>query len=118
MTTTKIKGITVTLGGTDFVVPPLNFKSLQSLQTRLAGFSGGTDPESIQLVADAALHALKRNYPDMTADALGDILDLGNMQGVMEAVMDVSGLRRKSIETAAGQGDDSPPSSGTTSTPT
>ncbi len=113
--TTKIKGITVTLGDRDFVVPPLNFRSLQALQARLANFSGGTDPESIQLVADAALAALQRNYPSMTAEELSDLLDLANMQSVMEAVMDVSGLKRKEIEA---QGGTSNPSSGTTSTPT
>jgi hypothetical protein len=119
MTTTKVKGITLTLGNEVFVVPPLNFRSLQALQARLVNFSGGTDPESIQLVADAALESLKRNYPDMTADRVIDLLDLENMQAVMEAVMDVSGLKRKALEAQEGAaGEASHPSSGTTSTPT
>jgi hypothetical protein len=114
--TTKFKGIKLTLGGKDLVVPPLNFRSLQQLQDRLATFSGGVDPESINLVVDATHEALKRNYPDMTRDDVIDGLDLENMLGVMEAVMDVSGMKRKAMEAAEAAPAD--PSTGPSSTPT
>lgn len=111
--TTKFKGIKITLGDKDLVVPPLNFRALQQLQDRLGKFNGGVDPESISLVVDSAYAALQRNYPDIDRDWLIDALDLGNMTDVMEAVMDVSGLKRKSQEVASPD-----PSTGPSSTPT
>lgn len=114
-TNTKFKGIKILLGDRELVVPPLNFRSLQQLQERLAKFSGGVDPESIGLVVDATHEALRRNYPEITRDEVIDGLDLENMLPVMEAVMDVSGLKRKAVE-AEGQPAD--PSTGPSSTPT
>jgi hypothetical protein len=107
---TKFKGITLSLGGQDYVVPPLNFRSLQDLQARLEQFSGGTDVASIGIVIDSLHGALQRNYPDVTRDQCVDMLD------VMQAVMDVSGLKRKDIE--ATQQADANPSTGLSSTPT
>lgn len=114
--TTKFKGIKLNLQGQDFVVPPLNFRSLQEMQARIASFTGGVDPESISLVVDAAHAALSRNYPDLSKDAVIDLLDLENMLSIMEAVMDVSGLKRKAQEAAETASGD--PSTGPTSTPT
>lgn len=113
--TTKFKGIPTTLGDKTFVVPPLSFRALQELQDRLASFNGGVDPESVALVVDATFMSLKRNYPDITREELLDVLDVGNMQEVMEAVMDVSGLHRKAHEAAEASGN---PSTGPSSTPT
>lgn len=116
--TTKIKGIHINLGGRDLVVPPLNFKALQDLQERLASFTGDTSPESIQLVLDAAHAALSRNYNDVTKEFLAEYLDLENMADVMRAVMDVSGLQRKSIESSSTAEGAQNPSTGPSSTPT
>jgi hypothetical protein len=113
--TTKFKGIKVTLGERDLVVPPLNFRALQQFQERLVGFSGGVDPQSVALVLDVVEASLQRNYTDITREWLEEVLDVGNMQEVMEACMDVSGLKRKAQEQEASSGD---PSTGPSSTPT
>jgi len=96
----KVKGVQVEFAdGTVLTVPPLNLAAVELLQERLVKFTGGMDKESIALVVDAALMALRRNYPDMTRLRLAEeLIDLGNMQDVMEAVMDVSGLKRKEQE--------------------
>lgn len=101
----KVKGVQVTFAdGTLLTVPPLNLAALESLQDRLSKFAGGMDKESIALVVDAALAALHRNYPEITRERLvNDLLDVGNFQEVMEAVMDVSGLKRKEQEKALGE---------------
>lgn len=99
--TTKFKGIKVTIGEmVDLVVPPLNFDSLEELQDDMASFSGGVDKQSRATVLKVAHHALRRNYPDMKIEDLRANLDVGNMQDVMEAAMDVSGLKRKGLEAA------------------
>ncbi len=96
----KFKGVRqVFADGTELVVPPLNLAAVEVLQERLVGFTGELDPKSVALVVDATLMALHRNYPEITRErVVNDLLDLGNMAEVMEAVMDVSGLKRKQQE--------------------
>lgn len=94
----KVKGIRLLLGGRDWVVPPLNLAALEQLQEQLARFSGGLDADSVALVLDATTAALRRNYPDITREQVADMLDVANMAEVMEAVMDVSGLKRQAQE--------------------
>ena len=103
--TPKVKGVQVEFAdGSVLTVPPLNLAAIEVLQERLVKFTGGVDKESVALVADATLMALQRNYPDMTRVHLtNSLLDLGNMQEVMAAVMDVSGLKRKEQEKALGE---------------
>jgi hypothetical protein len=96
-----IKGITIELGGVDHIVPPLTLGSLERFQDRLEAFTGGMDRESINLMADVAYAALLRNYPDLTREAMLEMLDLGNTEDVFQAVMDLSGIKRKAI--AAGE---------------
>lgn len=95
----KVKGIAVQLGGESFVIPPLSLGALEQLQSRVADFKGDIrDKEQVATVIDAAHAALKRNYPAITRDEIADMIDVGNMAEVFEAVMDVSGLKRKAIE--------------------
>lgn len=104
MSTVKVKGIPVPLGGEALVVPPLALGALEQLQDRIANFQGDIrDKEQIATVLDAAHAALKRNYPEITRDRVGELVDLENMAEVFEAVMDVSGLKRKALETATGE---------------
>lgn len=93
-----IPGIPLVLGGTEFLVPPLSLGALELLQDRLSGFTGGMDPASIRTVVDAALMAIKRNYPEMTREQILDLLDVANMMDVFSAIMDISGLKRKAID--------------------
>ncbi len=99
MQMTKHKGIPVQLGETTFVIPPLALGALEQLQDRIAAFKGDIrDATQVATVLDAAHSALKRNYPEMTRDEVADLVDVGNMAEVFEAVMDVSGLKRKELE--------------------
>lgn len=98
---TKIKGITLELGGENFVVPPLSLGALEMLQERIAAFTGGLDKGSVATVIDCLHASLGRNYPEKTREDVADLVDVANMGDVMEAVMDVSGMRRKQIEAEA-----------------
>lgn len=104
-----IKGLILDLGGIRYEVPPLALGDLERLQDRLSAYQGGIDPASISLVLDTAHAALRRNYPEMTRDQVGTLVDLGNMAEVFDAVMDISGLKRRAQKDvaagkAAGQG--------------
>ena len=87
-----IKGKEIELGGTVYVVPPLNLAAVEFFQDRLSNFTGGADLQSVTLVAEVTLSALKRNYPDMTLEKVKELIDLGNMVEVFQAVMQVSGF--------------------------
>lgn len=96
---TKFKGIEVEFSnGEKLIVPPLNLGALETFQDRLMSFKGGLDTESITLVLDITTIALQRNYPDITRDMVAnELVDLSNMDEVMLAIMDVSGMRRKEL---------------------
>jgi hypothetical protein len=98
-----IPGIWVDFGGgRRLLVPPLSLGALELLHERLTELSQQTmtDPRSASTIIEAAHIALKRNYPDMTREEVGDLVDLGNVGEVYECIMDVTGIRRKSVATA------------------
>lgn len=98
MTIVKHKGIPVVLGEQTFIVPPLALGALEQLQDRVASFNGDIrDAAQVATVIDAGHAALKRNYPEITREEVADLIDVGNMAEVFEAVMDVSGLKRKAL---------------------
>lgn len=96
-----IKGKEIELGGKTYIVPPLNLAAVEHFQDRLAGFTGGIDATSVLLVAEVTHSALKRNYPEITLEEVKDVLDLGNMVEVFQAVLQVSGF----VMRADGQGE-------------
>lgn len=99
----KVKGIPMELGGQQLVVPPLSLGALEQLQERLAQFSGDvSDKDQIATAIDATHAALRRNYPEITREQVADLVGLDNMIDVMQAVMDVSGLKRKASEQGGG----------------
>lgn len=99
MSGVKVKGITLLLGGEQMVMPPIALGALEQLQDRIAVFNGDVaDVKQIGTVIDAAHAALRRNYPDITREQVGDLLDVENMGDVFAAVMDVSGMKRKALE--------------------
>jgi uncharacterized protein (DUF433 family) len=87
-----IPGKDIKLGGETYTVPPLTLGALQRFQAKLTSYSGSLSAEDVQTVIDVATAALKRNYPDLTAEQVADMIDLGNIQEVFMAVMSVSGL--------------------------
>jgi len=90
--TPKFAGETMNLGGTDFVIPPLSLGSLELFQERMASFKGGLDATSIKLTIDLTHAALQRNYPAITRQEVGDVIDISNVEQVMSCVMKVAGL--------------------------
>lgn len=98
-----IPGIDFDFNGRVLTIPPLTLGALQALRKRLAALraSGLNDPESIGTILDAAHTAIKRNYPEITRDEVGELVDLRNMGDVLVAVMDASGAFRR--EAALGE---------------
>lgn len=106
-------------GGQVYTVPPLALGDLRRLQKQLAQVNGNAlDEASINTILDAVHSALKRNYPELTAEAVEAMVDVSNMFEALACVMDAGGVKRKDIEAkkaAAAQTTTSP--TGTPSTP-
>lgn len=106
MAIVKYAGITLNLGGVDYVLPPISLGALEQLQSRVAGFTGDvTDAGQVSSVIDATHASLSRNYLDITREQVAEMIDIGNMADVFGAVMDVSGLKRKALEGEAPTGE-------------
>jgi hypothetical protein len=100
----RIKGVVVEINGDPVVFPPLSLGALEQLRERLVDFTGDpSDAAQVSTVIDAAHASLRRNDPALTREAVAEIIDLGNMIEVFEAVMDAGGLRRKAQEAAGGE---------------
>lgn len=95
--TVKVKGIPVELGGVIYVMPPLSLGVLEQMGPKITAFDP-SDFTQMGTVIDIAHASLARNYPELTREQVGEIVDLGNFQEVFTAVMDVSGLKRKVLE--------------------
>jgi hypothetical protein len=100
-----IKGITVEMAGASYVVPPLTFRQIRDLQPvieRIATLSGVPSAEHVTGVAEIVRTALSRNYPELTTEAVEDLLDMGNFTTVLMAVLRGSGLVAEGEANAAG----------------
>lgn len=96
--TPKYAGVVVALGGVDYTVPPLALGALKVCLPKLNAVmqaKGDFTVEVIDGFVDVALAALRRNYPDLSREALEQELDLGNMGDVMAAIAGSSGLAPK-----------------------
>ena len=114
-----IPGITMNLGGREFVIPPLNLARIKKLQDDLAILAtmpmdaASFEPQQLEACITIVHTALTRNYPSMTRDEVEDIIDMGNMEKVMLAVMGQSGFTQGEVGPVTGS-----PLTGTQSTPT
>lgn len=106
-----IEGKDITLGGSVWTVPPLNFKALKRFRDDLSTQTPAELAASGKVVE--LIHAaMLRNYPDLTMEQLEDMLDMGNVLPVTEAVLAISGL----VEKQPGEEQAATPSTGENST--
>lgn len=99
-----IPGASITLGGTDYIVPPINLRVDFAFKEQIATVC---KPEAEVAFADyveaagAILFALmQRNYPDMTRDAFNDLIDLPVLRPIMNGMLAISGYVGRPLEPA------------------
>lgn len=93
----KRGGRWVTIGDEQYRIPPLAFTAVQELQDEVAGLAQiGLRPTPAQMgtVAKIVQSAMARNYPSMTVEQVNLMLDLGNYQDVLGAVLAVAGFEK------------------------
>lgn len=90
-----IDGVKINMGGTEYIVPPLSFKQLRNLLPKMAlltKMGNVPDLKHMDIVTEIVFAALSRNYPELTLELVGDLLDLGNMKLILPAIIGTSGL--------------------------
>src|SRR5271167_4582128 len=91
-----IPGVTIAMGGRDWLVPPLTLGQLRRLMPKVRQLTeiGLLMGEAqIGVLVEIVVTALQRNYPDATTDMVENLLDLGNASAVLNAVLTGSGLK-------------------------
>lgn len=88
----KVAGHSYELSGKTYVIPALSLRSVQQLKDKILGFQNGDPMSQVADIADIAIAAFNRNYPDMTRDELLDMIDMNNMPEIIMIIMGQSGL--------------------------
>ena len=99
-----IPGVTIAMAGRDWMVPPLTIGQLRRLLPKIRSIRNlgvNMESEDIASLVEVVLAAMQRNYPEMTAEALEEHLDLGNSKHVLTAVLTGSGLTTEGEAEAA-----------------
>jgi hypothetical protein len=99
-TAPRFKGQSIELGGQEYIVPPLALGAVKELLPRIQGLrsiDGIPSADDLDTMIDTVHAAIVRNYPDLSREALLEMLDLGNIKAVFPMIMGRSGF-----EAAAG----------------
>lgn len=87
-----IDGVTVNMGGKDWIVPALSFKQLRELLPKIQSLDQNdkdsmVDEKHTMIVTELVKAALSRNYPDVTIEDVENMLDIRNSSILMLAIM-------------------------------
>jgi hypothetical protein len=91
-----LPGVTIAMGGRDWLVPPLTLGQLRRLMPKvrqLTEIGASMGETQIGVLVEIVAAALQRNYPEATPDMVENLLDLGNTSTVLNAVLTGSGLK-------------------------
>lgn len=95
------EGEPVRLGNKTYIVPALSFLQLKRLRKQMEQMNRLVDrptdalgDEELDAFTEVAYAALSRNYPEMKKDDLADLITLGNLLPLVEAVMGAAGLKK------------------------
>jgi hypothetical protein len=101
----KIPGTAINLGGTEWILAPLNLNQVEQFGDRIAALgSKSTLKENLADAAELVHASLSRNYSDITVEDVREMLDLGNFEKAAKAVVSISGYK-------AAQPGEAPPAS-------
>jgi len=90
-----IDGIILKLNGMEYTIPPLTLGQVKRLLPVIEKMQKESEPiEKFESVVKVAHAAFSRNYPDMKVEEIEEMIDLGNMKMVLDAIMGVSGFLR------------------------
>lgn len=80
-------GLPVQVGAATLVMPPLSAKGARQFLDRIAAVQRGEEADPLGLAAQVTHACLRRNYPDLSLDAVEDTIDFDNFEAfLMRAV--------------------------------
>ncbi len=95
------RGNEIKIAGQKWVFAPAPLGAIERFQDQL---NSPSVPAAV--IIDLSHICLKRNYPDITREYVADeLIDIGNMQEVLDLVVNVSGLDHKGDKEAADSGE-------------
>lgn len=123
--TPLIDGVPITLNGVVYTLPPCSLATLKRHGKGIDEFakiqtSFVLSESAVDTILAVVSEALRRNYPEITAEFVAEGLGLDVIMETFQAAMDVSGLMRKTkvstpASTTAGEGGTLGESTGTAS---
>jgi poly-gamma-glutamate capsule biosynthesis protein CapA/YwtB (metallophosphatase superfamily) len=93
----KFEGVEVTIAGKKYIMPPLTLKQVRVHDEDLKKLNSATvatDGDSLNAATRVIQAAMSRNYPDITTDQLEDMIDLGNIHELAQAILGVNQLKK------------------------
>ena len=98
-----IPGIEITDGARTYTVAPMNLRIMLCEPTKALvdriGQGPGDGPDAFQNAAiDLLLACVKRNHPEATREDLLDMINVGDLAGLLTGVMHASGMRARPLE--------------------
>lgn len=102
----KVPGTEMVFDGVTYVVPALNAAAVKQYRGEVAQLLNGGVPE-LDIICKLLHAALLRNYPDLKSEQVDEWVSYTNMLGIMDTLMNLSGLvvqmgelrRRMNLET-------------------
>lgn len=101
MSTVKVKGEEIELGGQIYILPPCPLVKMSEATIVFRGATDATDPKYAKGLCDVIYWSLLRNYPDMKESDVTDNVDMANFGDVTAAMMKVNKLVRTDTNGAA-----------------
>jgi hypothetical protein len=89
----KFDGVTVKVGGVEYIIPPLNLKQIKKFQPELESIAKKTVVELLDFTSQILYSTLSRNYPEITQDQCDEMVDVKNVGTWMQAITAQSGLQ-------------------------
>jgi hypothetical protein len=86
-----IPGTEIEADGQTWTVPPLSLRQMREflpkIQQLSASAAGSLGPEELDILTELVAAAMRRNYPEMTAEKVEDMLDLTSAIDALNAAM-------------------------------
>lgn len=98
MSDTKYDGIPVKLGDKEFIVPSLSVNAARKYWPNILDLNNGLTidqfPSRLEFILNIVHAAISRNYPEMTVEELGELIDTKNAGEILMAVVEATGFIR------------------------
>jgi hypothetical protein len=99
----KYKGVAIVLDGRPYILPAMNGTQFERLLEFNENPNGHAAPlGTYRMMLSVVGATLRRNYPDLTDDMLRDQVESTQLEGLFNALVEASGLKRQATGEVVG----------------